>query len=261
MLYGTNASTFEAMRAVIKPTFSCRQYADDIPAAWPTRFPDARPLIFSVRPVPADVLSGALDPAIVALAASAPAGSWLAPWNEANLPGSAFIHHYGGTPAQFQAICQRFHALAAAANPGLHVGQILGTYPKSDPAWVTPGLDFYGFDGYGRTGTYTPADHFGPYIADAFSVEPGARLAITETNAWQRGLTAQELWFEQCFAVAEQYHFAAWASWWGPFGCHGATCPPFDPSAGYVPVLRQIAYEARRSATATVSAWPPTTTG
>jgi len=246
MLYGVNEESFEAMLSVIPQTGTCRAYLPidkGVPFSWPGKNLPAgfRTLILSFHPDPNSLLSGALDAPLAQFMSGAPTdgSAYLVAWHEANLLSSNFQQVFGGTAQTFVSMQAYLKNLAQQANPGLNIGQILGTYQTSGSKvpWTCPGLDLYGLDGYGRSDTSTPTDHFFSSIVDIRSVYPAAPLAITETNA-SRPPNQQNKWFRQAFSLAQNNNMIAWLTFWGP------KVGSFDSTGPNVSTLQEIAIEA-----------------
>jgi hypothetical protein len=243
MLYGTNSTAFQAMQAVIPGTTACRIYVEEAQGI-PTQFPDDNPPTFTCVPIVSfqpnvqQLLSGQLDSELETYMKAAKPGAWLTAYHEANIPANPFIKN-GGTAEEFVAMQAYLRDLARQANSGLLIGQILGCSATPDQAWVCPGLDFYGLDGYARLSGDTAMTIFDTWIGTIRAVQPDAPLAITENNAGQVSSADQILWFEETFGVALNHCMLAFLTWWG--SSPTAKPPSFSPTGPYVPALTEIA--------------------
>jgi hypothetical protein len=246
MLFGTNKSAYAQMAAAGIPLWSLRSY--NAPAASvPPTFPGsgAMPLapapvvpIVSIKPSPAAVLGGQLDGALAAYFKAAPAGTFISPWHEGNLPASAF----SGSPSQFVAMHAYIAAVARKANPAVKVCAIYGTYRvftsgQNLSDWVCPGLAGYFLDGYQNSADHTPDVVFGQSWAEVLAVEPAARLGIAETNS----TTDPAAWFPQAFMWAQAHGAIAFAPF---FNAPGGGLPFNATDTAVITVLKQLSAEA-----------------
>jgi hypothetical protein len=145
LVLGANAGYFDAIHAAV-PRATCRRvYFPEynyIPPQWPAR-DDASTALTSIRPIPADLLSGRLDGPIRSFLRSAPPGSQLTTWHEAgNLAG---YPSYITAPAM-RRVHRHMHRLCSGTN--VRYGPILCMRPASMPPWLVPGMDWYGLDIY-----------------------------------------------------------------------------------------------------------------
>jgi hypothetical protein len=154
---GANAGWYEEIHAQV-PALTCRRVYypayNDIPGEWPSPILGSAALV-SIRPVPADLLAGRLDAQIRSFLQSAPPGSGLTAWHEAgNLAGyPAYI-----TPRNMRAVHTHMQRLCRGTT--VRYGPILCMHPASMPAWLVPGLDWYGLDIYDWPEFHFP--HGGP---------------------------------------------------------------------------------------------------
>lgn len=113
----------------------------------------------------------------------APAGSWVAPWQEGNDAGSG----YANTPAQFGQMALHMKQLCSDFGIPVKIMQKFGSFPVISGAqdltqWVVPGVDLYGIDVYGIASHPTPQSAAQPLVSAIRSVYPNAQIGITETG-------------------------------------------------------------------------------
>ncbi len=143
---GVNRNYWTQFKAAIPAAQDVRVYYDAenvFPATWPTRATGAW-VTLSLRPNPADLLSGKLDTQLKALFASAPAHSEVTFWHE-NEPGN---------PLKYAASVNRASTNVAMLKYGeklvqgtkVKFGQIICAPANQMQKWIAPGLDWYGID-------------------------------------------------------------------------------------------------------------------
>jgi hypothetical protein len=192
--FGTNNSTYAAQVAAgVTGLSSAIDYngptgsgmVNGIPASWPgpgITFPGGITQIVNVQPDIATTLAGLNDARWNAYVAGAPNGSIIMPYHEANLP------KLGLNPSQVQALDNRLIGLTHAVNPTLIYARGLATSPQvesgNDPTpFITPGMDFYGMDGYQADKSNRTAEtQFGPMLAAIQAVQANAKIGIIETG-------------------------------------------------------------------------------
>jgi hypothetical protein len=143
---GVNRDYWTQFKAAIPRAKDVRIYYDTenvFPATWPTRAKGAW-VTLSLRPNPADLLSGKLNARLKALFASAPAGSEATFWHE-NEPGN---------PLKYSRSVNNFRTNVAMLKYGeklvkgtkVKFGQIICAPANRMQKWIAPGLDWYGID-------------------------------------------------------------------------------------------------------------------
>lgn len=190
-----------------------------VPPAWPgggNVFPGGVQIqIMDFAPVVADVINGSLDTALLTYMGGAPAGSYLMAYHEVN--SQANINQFGYTATQINQMDAHILALKNANFPLLKYGRGLSMFPVysqgQDPTpWITPGMDFYGMDGYqANQPTRTPADVFSTAIAKILAVQSGAQIAMIETGT---ALDAQT-WFDAIETFVFDNQLFLCQSFWG----------------------------------------------
>ncbi len=143
---GVNRDFWTEFKAAIPRAQDVRIYYDAenvFPATWPTRARGAW-VTLSLRPKPADLLSGKLNARLKALFGSAPAHSEVTFWHE-NEPGN---------PLQYSRSVNRARTNVAMLKYGeklvtgtrVKFGQIICAPANQMQKWIAPGLDWYGID-------------------------------------------------------------------------------------------------------------------
>jgi hypothetical protein len=136
--------------------------------------------VVNFKPIIPLLLAGTLDVPLTAYFGGAPDGAILLPWHEPNDP--QFVGMF--TAAQMEAADAYLLVLAHSVNPTLKVGRCLATLTGGTNvlAWIWPGMDCYGLDGYQKTGlTETPEELFANALNGIRAVSD-APIAIIETN-------------------------------------------------------------------------------
>jgi hypothetical protein len=143
---GVNRNDWSQFKAAIPRARDVRVYYDAenvFPAAWPTRAEGAW-VTLSLRPRPADLLSGKLDARLKALLASAPAHSELTFWHE-NEPGDPLKYSRSVNNARTnKAVLEYGEKLVKGTK--VKFGQIICAPARRMRDWIAPGLDWYGVD-------------------------------------------------------------------------------------------------------------------
>jgi hypothetical protein len=142
---GANTGWYAAVHAEV-PELTCRRvYYPEynfIPAHWPPSVLGSMAMV-SIRPIPADLLTGRLDKRIRAFLLSAPPGSDLTTWHEA---GNLRAYPAYITAPAMRAVHAHMHRLCRGTN--VRYGPILCMRPATMHPWLIPGLDWYGLDIY-----------------------------------------------------------------------------------------------------------------
>jgi hypothetical protein len=143
---GVNRNYWTRFKAAIPRAQDVRVYYDDenvFPATWPTRAAGAW-VTLSLRPNPADLLSGKLDRQLKALLASAPAHSELTFWHE-NEPGNPLDYARSVNNHRTNVAMLRYGERLVKGTK-VKFGQIICAPAVRMRQWIAPGLDWYGVD-------------------------------------------------------------------------------------------------------------------
>ncbi len=147
VLFGVNRRYWHQVKQDVPRLGAVRIYHDienDIPAQWPRELPAL--VTLSVRPNPADLLSGELDAAMSALIRSAPPYSELTFWHENTSGNPLGYPSYVNNPRTGVAIQLYGQRLCHGSNVGFGVITCGPAVQQHD--WVAAGLDWYGDDLY-----------------------------------------------------------------------------------------------------------------
>ena len=148
MVFGADKSGYAGFHSAASQAVGLRWYfntENELPPAWPDIHPGAH-MTLSLRPNPADLLSGKLDGRLNAIIRSAPPYSELAFWHE-NTTGNPL--HYpryvnnARTARRMQEYGQKL-----CAGTGVLFGVITAGPVITQVDWIAPGLDWYGDDLY-----------------------------------------------------------------------------------------------------------------
>ena len=143
---GVNRNYWTQFKAAIPRAQDVRVYYDVenvFPAVWPTRAAGAW-VTLSLRPNPADLLSGKLDAQLKALFASAPAHSEVTFWHE-NEPGNPLSYPRSVNNARTNVAMLKYGEKLVKGTK-LKFGQIICAPANRMQNWIAPGLDWYGID-------------------------------------------------------------------------------------------------------------------
>ena len=143
---GVNRDFWTQFKAAVPRAQDVRVYYDTenvFPAAWPTRAQGAW-VTLSLRPNPADLLSGKLDARLKALFASAPAHSEVTFWHE-NEPGNPLKYARSVNKASTNVAMLKYGEKLVQGTK-VKFGQIICAPANQMQTWIAPGLDWYGID-------------------------------------------------------------------------------------------------------------------
>ena len=143
---GVNRDYWTQFKAAIPRAQDVRVYYDTenvFPATWPTSAQGAW-VTLSLRPDPADLLSGRLDARLKALFASAPAHSEVTFWHE-NEPGNPLAYPRSVNAARANVAMLRYGEKLVNGTK-VRFGQIICAPANQMQKWIAPGLDWYGID-------------------------------------------------------------------------------------------------------------------
>jgi hypothetical protein len=217
----------------LKPTGKNHE-TNHIARHWPQPTPPPEPahpgpIVYSIYPVPADVMSGQLYDALTSLIKQAPAGSYLTCWHEAL---SLKYPKYITSEAMYQ-LHARMNTITKKANPGVTYGAVFGggdlaTLLRSAP----PNLGFYGLDLYGNEGISSGLARLETFITLARkkdTITPGyPRLMLPECNT---PIDSQRPdWFKEVCTRMKKYgaNSAGVLTFWNGPGTIGANWDPTD---------------------------------
>lgn len=218
----------------VKPTGKHHE-TNHIAAHWPQPTPPPEPAhpgpsVYSIYPVPADVMSGqgAAFDAVKNLISTAPAGSYLTCWHEAlSLKYPKYI-----TSNTIYQLHARMNTLTKQLNPGLTYGAIFGggdltTLLHSAP----PSLGFYGLDLYGNEGIDAGLNRLETFITLARkkdTVHGYPRIMLPECNSPINSQRPE--WFKRVAKRMKEYgsNSAGILTFWNGKGTIGAKWNPTD---------------------------------
>ncbi len=143
---GVNRDYWTQFKAAVPGAQDVRVYYDAenvFPAQWPTRAKGAW-VTLSLRPNPADLLSGKLDVQLKELFASAPRHSEVTFWHE-NEPGNPLKYARSVNRARTNVAMLKYgEKLVKGTN--VKFGQIICAPANQMQKWIAPKLDWYGID-------------------------------------------------------------------------------------------------------------------
>jgi hypothetical protein len=143
---GVNRDYWSQFKAAIPGAQDVRVYYDVenvFPAAWPTSATGAW-VTLSLRPNPADLLSGKLSAQLKALFRSAPAHSEVTFWHE-NEPGNPLKYPARVNNAR-TAVAMLKYGEKLVKGTKVKFGQVICAPANRMQQWIAPGLDWYGID-------------------------------------------------------------------------------------------------------------------
>lgn len=239
MLYGANIWNWQQNKIKIGGLTAVRYYfppTAGVPSAWPALPPGLTGLV-SIRPPLTDFAAGNLDTETVSFLRTAPPGSWIAVWHEANQPKKNI------DPAVFRMANAHMNTLISANRIPVRLVQIFETYPVTADKqnlvpWVQQGMWAYLLDGY-QLNSETPAAIFDSSIAAIKTVAPRARIGIAETNS----LTGPDTWADIVFDYALAQKMKAFLF----FSQDASAPPPVFPVLPSDAVMAQLAITAAQS--------------
>ena len=243
---GVNVGASGLASAIIYDTAATG--TNGIPGSWPG---DGGPFASGVTvptvnflPDIPSTLAGTNDAAIAHWLSGAPNGSRIMAYHECNLASN------GLDPADVQDLDNYLIAKVHAANATLKYGRGLATSPVNnghDPTpYITPGMDFYGMDGYqASNASKTPSSVFNTTLNAILAVQPNAAVHIIETG------TALDVgaWFSAIESYALEKQLAGVQSYFGSSGS-GQT-QPFPGTPTVVATINTVAAQLAAAGTAT----------
>jgi hypothetical protein len=148
IVFGSDRSGYAGLHAAAPLAVGLRWYFDvenHFPAAWPDPFPGTH-MTLSLRPNPADLLSGRLDRRLRAIIDSAPAHSELTFWHE-NTTGNP-LHYPRYVNNARTAIRMQHYGHRLCRGTHVRFGVITAGPAAMQLGWMASGLDWYGDDLY-----------------------------------------------------------------------------------------------------------------
>lgn len=172
--------------------------------------------VLDTATVPALVNAGLLDTALTSLISSMPNGSWLMPHHEVNL--NADLRRFGYSSDDVNRMDRHILQLKNSLNPTIQYGRGFSAYDvfaqgQNITAYATPGMDFYGVDGYQKFNANLTTDTvFGVVMGQILDSEPNARIEIIETNTQYDVPT----WFNDVWSYVQNHDYiGGFQSFWG----------------------------------------------
>ena len=148
IVFGADRSGYDGLHAAAALAVGLRWYLNgenELPSAWPVIHPGTH-MTLSLRPNPADLLSGKLDRRLKAIIDSAPPNSELTFWHE-NTTGNPLRYPHYVNNARAAVSMQKYGQKLCAGSSVLFgvitVGPVI--YQRN---WIARGLDWYGDDLY-----------------------------------------------------------------------------------------------------------------
>lgn len=244
---GVNRDYWTQFKAAVPHAQDVRVYYDAenvFPASWPTRAVGAW-VTLSLRPNPADLLSGKLDAQLKALFASAPAHSEVTFWHE-NEPGDPLQYARSINNARTNVAMLKYGENLVKGT-AVKFGQIICAPANQMQKWIAPGLDWYGIDLFANPnyenpdGTLSKAKIWKRMNNNeaVFRAKTGRRwpaIRFDESNArrdWHR-----KNWFTYLFEWLHGHGGGRLLTRWTQ--THSKLTGPWPPSQGVVARLRWL---------------------
>jgi hypothetical protein len=253
--WGSNRGDWDAFHKAVPPSHCVRTYYDAenvFPKTWPTGAGKGVWVLLSIRPDPADLLSGRLDAELKTLIGSAPLHSRLTIYHE-NAGGNPLgyppdVHN----PATYVSMQKHMEDLVRGSN--VRFGVIIIAPFGSVLNWIYKGDDWFGYDFYAfprylnRNGTInvdavTTRMTNNLKVLQKFTGRRYPMLVLGETNAhkdYQR-----KTWFSTLanWFGTHDGHRTGWilTRWTPNDGPHTGLSGPWPPSAPVVTELRRLA--------------------
>jgi len=257
--WGSNRGDWDAFHKAVPQSRCVRTYYDSenvFPKTWPVAAGKGIWVLLSIRPDPADLLSGKLDAELKTLIGSAPPHSRLTIYHE-NAGGNPLGYppdvHNAATYVRMQK-----HVEHLVQGSNVRFGVIIIAPFGSVLNWIYKGDDWFGYDFYAfprylnRDGTInvdavTTRMTNNLKVVQKFTGRRYPLLALGETNAhkdYQR-----KTWFSTLASWFGTHdgHRTGWilTRWTASNGPHTGLSGPWPPSAPVVTKLRRLASEYR----------------
>lgn len=235
MWFGCNERFFPQVAKHVGDMSMVRIFMGDPPSRWPAT-PRGMKALISIRPDPVALLHGKLDHTLTSLIRSAPDGSYLTAWHEADKGRSR-----GGLSATHtREVHRHMRKLSHKANRKVRYGAIVtqGIGRTDLGRWVVDGLDFYGVD------LYDLRDKIHPHHAlhHAFRQLPNARRVVAETNS--SDVRHRPEWFRDIYDWLAVNRGHALLTFWSH---DGRLSGPWVDNPATIHTMNDIAKHARRN--------------
>ncbi len=254
IVFGSDRSGYDGLHAATPLAVGLRWYLNgenELPPAWPVVHPNTH-MTLSLRPNPADLLSGKLDRRLKAIIDSAPPNSELTFWHE-NTTGNPlrYPHYVNNAHA---AIRMQRYGKKLCAGSGVLFGVITVGPVYYQRHWIAPGLDWYGDDLYefpklrGRHNSFDAAKviarlnwNLGAWKKASRQHRPAVR--ICETNSPYDSHRSE--FFTTIAHWLAGHNGNRMLTYWNPRGslANGGVSGPWPPSK---PVIRRLVALAER---------------
>jgi hypothetical protein len=233
ILFGVNEKHWPDVSPYVSPMTIERSYKG-LTDTWPVmQVNPLQPSLWSPRPDPVELLKGTYDATFESALKTAPPGSLLTVWHEADKgPASPS----GGLTAEMaREVHAYMHALVHRFGSTIPYGSV-STGGQGTGSWTVKGLDFYGTDMYDFGGWDHPA-----WLLNRWSATqpPGPRV-IAETNS--NHPSHRPWWFMRSYDWLLANDGIAMMTFWNPTGPLSGRWLPDDEAT--ISTLRQIAAEA-----------------
>ncbi|MGI9005377.1 MAG: hypothetical protein ACR2FU_04115 [Streptosporangiaceae bacterium] len=248
IVFGADRSGYDGLHSATPLAVGLRWYLKDeneLPSAWPDIHPSTH-MTLSLRPNPADLLSGKLDRRLKAIIDSAPPNSELTFWHE-NTTGNPLRYPHYVNNARAAISMQKYGKKLCAGSKVrfgvITVGPVIG-----QTHWIARGLDWYGDDLYEWPKLRGPHNSF-----DATKViaRLNQNLAAWRKASGQRRPAVRICETNSPYDSHRAEFFATIAQWlaghngnrmltyWNPRGslANGGVSGPWPPSK---PVIRRL---------------------
>ena len=226
MFFGANQNHYDDLKAQVQPVTMLRSYKP-MDSIW-APMEDGLPSLWSPKPDPAILLTGGYDAEITSALATAPAGSLLSFYHEADW--------YKLYPAEVICEVHRYaHNLVKNSGTGVPYGSILTSSTRS-AEYTIEGLDFYAVDLYDTRHDNHPAKHLAAW---SDTMPPGPRV-IGETNTSHPANRPH--WFTHAYEWLVANGGIAFLTFWLPTDPLSGPWLPGD--AKTIAALNKIAAEA-----------------
>jgi hypothetical protein len=234
MWFGCNVHHYHEVAAQVPGMTMVRVFLGDPVNRWPAT-PRGTAAFVSIRPDPTALLKGSFDHVLHTMLRSAPHGSYLTAWHEADKGRS----HGGLSASHTRDVHTYMHRLARRANHHVKYGAVVtqGIGRTDLGRWVVHGLDFYGVDVYDLGGKVDP----GGALHHAFRQLPNGRRVVAESNS--AAVAHRPAWFREIYDWLAVNRGHALLTFWEPgAGLSGAWVN--DPATIYA--LNGIAADAKQ---------------
>ena len=256
MVWGSNRGDWEAYHKAVPQSKAVRVYYDVenvFPSTWPHTAGPGVWYMLSIRPKPADLLSGALNTRIIHLCQTAPPHSELTIDHE----------NAGGNPLNYPPdvhnavnyVAMQKKMMKLCANTRVRFGVVIIAPFSSVLSWIYSGDDWFGYDFYAfsrylnHNGTINKASVI-KRMTDNLRVLQrftGRRYPLIELGETNASKDSQRItWFSTLAWWFDHYdgHRGGWilTRWTADTGPHYGLSGPWPPSAQVVSELKHLAW-------------------